>query len=102
MDRAAVRETKRGLFGLNLPNLGILNSGADVDQITTTITSARMNPTGRYLLVLADGATWLQIENVGMSPPKPGDAITIRRAAMGSHLAKIKNGPAFRARRVVN
>lgn len=97
-----VRKTKRGLFGLTVPDLNIFGSqdGQQVDSITSTIRSARTDPRGRYVLDLAEGGRWMQIDNEEIGRPKPGDGVEIRKAALGSFIAKVDNDRAFRVRRL--
>lgn len=108
-DREQVRRTRRSLFGIALPNLDIFGGGKDdkkeaeeFSQIETTIRGVSQDSLGRYLLTLADGARWVQIDNRDLSiTPRPGQPIHIRRAAMGSYLANIGTQTAIRVRRVL-
>lgn len=105
MDREQVRRTRRTLFGLVLPDLGIFgddNRGpeAAVSEIETTIRSASQNPLGKWVMVLEDGARWIQIDTRDPArDPRSGMTIRIRRAAMGSYLANIDGQIAIRVRR---
>jgi hypothetical protein len=122
VDREQVRETKRSLFGLNLPKLSIFGGGAkaavdsktaakqlardtrdeeEVDSIETTLASAQSTGLGQWLFVLADGARWVQADDATIGrKPKPGDKIMIHRAALGSFKLSINDGSAVRVRRV--
>lgn len=103
MDRTQVRKTKRSLFGLALPDLGVFgDDGEDGESsIETTIRTVRMNPDGKYLFDLAEGGRWLQLDSRNfVIDPKPGQPIRIRRAAMGSYLANVNKQIAIRVRRV--
>ncbi len=105
-DREQVRETKKGLFGFTLPKLGIFgNSDEDkeetIREITSTISSIRRMGNGRYLLVLETGARWMQTDSTPvLGSPREGDEVIIKRAAMGSYMAKIEGRRAMRVRRV--
>lgn len=105
MDREQVRRTRRTLFGLVLPDLGIFgddNRGAEaaVAEIETTIRSAAQNALGKWIIVLEDGARWIQIDTRNPArEPRGGMPIRIRRAAMGSYLANIDGQVAIRVRR---
>ena len=104
VDREQVREARRGLFGLTLPNLAIFD-GPDEDkesfaEIETTIKSARENARGRWTFVLEDGARWVQLDSRELPVhPRAGHPIRIRQAAMGSYLANVNNQIAIRVRR---
>lgn len=109
MDREEVRQTRRGLFGLQLPAVRIFGGGDDddendvesVDSIESTITRSSQDGYGKWTFVLADGARWQQIDARRIAiAPRPGMTIAIRRAAMGSFLANIGGQTAIRVRRI--
>ena len=103
VDREEVREAKKGLFGLSLPNLKLFGDDKDEDvaELESTIASARQYTPGRWRLVLEDGAIWDQIDDAVLSgTPTEGNKITIKRAAFGSFKARIKNQPGIRVRRI--
>ena len=106
VDRGQIRKTRRSLFGLNLPNLGIFGGG-DAErreaeaftEIESTISSARISGY-RWLVVLEDGARWIQIDSKSLTrDPKAGQKIRIRKAALGSFLANIDGQTAIRMHR---
>lgn len=104
MDRQQVRRTRRTLFGLTLPNLGLFGDdsadGEGVSEIQSTLRSAVQNPYGKWILTLDDGARWIQLDSREFArEPRAGHSIRIRRAAMGSYLANINNQIAIRVRR---
>ncbi len=106
-DREQVREARRGLFGLTLPRIRLFgggDEGAQIEAIESTITRVRMRRDGKYILTLEDGATWQQTDPARstMRRPRSGDSIEIKRAALGSFLAKVNNGRGFKVKRVVN
>ncbi|HVM38564.1 MAG TPA: hypothetical protein VM265_09280 [Sphingomicrobium sp.] len=105
VDREQVKKTRRSLFGLSLPNLGLFdNDDAKTEQITqidSTIRRAAQNAAGKWVLTLADGAVWTQTDSRNLSiDPKPGDAVKIRRAALGSYLANIRGQVGIRVDRL--
>lgn len=105
MDRTQVRRTRRSLFGLTVPNLGIFgDDNEDEEQasrIESTIRMATTNAMGKWVITLEDGAQWMQIDSMNLSiRPRPGQPIRIRRAAMGSYLANVNNQTAIRMRRI--
>lgn len=105
MDRQQVRRTRRTLFGLVLPDLGVFgDNNTDpeeaVAQIETTIRSASMNALGKWVITLEDGARWIQSDSRNLGRyPGAGMPIRIRRAAMGSYLANVDGQIAIRVRR---
>lgn len=102
MDRSQVRKTKRSLFGLSLPDLGVFGDASEDDStIETTIRTVRMNPDGKYLFDLAEAGRWIQLDSRNfVIDPKAGQPIRIRRAAMGSYMANVNKQVAIRVRRV--
>jgi hypothetical protein len=70
-------------------------------SIDTSIKSVATTADGKWVMVLADGARWQQIDSrILARDPKPGMTIGIRRAAMGSFLANVAGQPAMRVRRL--
>ena len=64
-DRESVRETKRGLFGFGIPNLGIFGDDdkeVEIKQIDGEIVSTAFNADGGYIFRLADGSRWTQMD----------------------------------------
>jgi hypothetical protein len=105
MDRQQIRKTRSSLFGLTLPNLDIFGGDKGetegVSQIESTVRSASEGQNGNWVIVLADGAKWQQIDGKTLSSdPRPGSKIVIRKAALGSYMAKVNQQGAFRVRRV--
>jgi hypothetical protein len=103
-DRATVRETKRGLFGLTLPKLKLFGGGSDDDdvtEITSKVTAIRMAPDGFPILTIEDGARWKQTDGRNTFP-KVGSTVRIRKAALGSYMANIDGQVAVRVMRLAN
>jgi hypothetical protein len=103
VDREGIRRAKRSLFGLSLPSLDIF-SGDKADrednEITVKLVSAGFQPNGTLGFTTDAGGSWVQADDVTLpSLPKPGAAVTIRRAALGSFSARIGN-QSFRVKRV--
>jgi hypothetical protein len=103
VDRQQVRQTRRTLFGLTLPNINIFggdDGGESVTEISSTIRSFTQDPYGKYTFVLEDGARWRQTDTRDIIPPKVGQPIRIRQATMGSFLANVNRQVGMRVRRV--
>ncbi|MDQ8028443.1 MAG: hypothetical protein REJ23_06930 [Brevundimonas sp.] len=106
IDRAAVNETRRELFGFNMPALPQLfgNGGggdaADLDAIETTLQRASRNSEGRWVFTLANGAVWRQIDSETLRfDNRPGEAVRVRKASLGSFMMTIGDSRAVRVRR---
>ncbi len=105
VDRAQVKKANRGLFGLGLPKFGSLfgrenEKDEEVSEIEAKIKSATLNREGNWVLTLEDGARWVQIVPKDIGDPRPGQSLTIKRASMGSYMAKVENRAAIRVKRV--
>ena len=111
-DREQVKQARRSLFGIALPNLNLFGGGKDEDkddddalgalqEIEGTLKSARQGPGRNWRFVLDDGSVWVQTD-AKMFPrdPRAGMPIRIRRAAVGSFLANIDGQIAVRVRRL--
>ncbi len=99
VDQQQVRETKRNLFGISLPNLGLFGSD-DLPQIETTVTSAAVDGAGHWSFVMADGARWTQTDdNVIARRPRANDKVIIKRAALGSFRLSVGGQPGVKAKR---
>ena len=104
VDRQQLRRTRRSLFGLALPSLGLFGDDNQdeetVSQVEGVIRSVSQTPYSKYVFTLQDGARWVQIDSRELGiEPRAGDAIRIRRAAMGSYLANVRGQVAIRVRR---
>ena len=106
VDKVQIKKARRSLFGLTLPNLSIFgNDDNDGDEdgksrLETKIGSAAQRDDGKWLIILEDGAKWLQTDSLRVRTPKPGQPVKIRKAAMGSYLANINGQIAIRVTRV--
>ena len=103
LDREAMRETRKGLFGFSLPKLKLFGGGNDDDQevteIESTISGIRTADDGMPVFTIADGAKWKQTEGRNVFP-KVGDPIRIRRATLGSYMANVNKRAAVRVMRM--
>lgn len=105
VDRDQLRKTRRSLFGLSLPNLSVFGDDNDdeegVTRIDSTIKRLSQTPYGKWVFTLEDGAQWEQIDSRDLPiPPKVGHNIKIRKAALGSYLANVKDQIAIRVKRM--
>jgi len=103
IDRVEAEATRRSLFGLQLPAITGL-FGADeterLDEIEGALERATLSREGRWIFRLEDGAVWRQVDSDSLSfTPRPGQAVRIRRAALGSYLLEIGGRRAIRVRR---
>lgn len=102
-DRSTMREARRGIFGLGLPRLKIFggDQSDEVTEIDSKITGVRTANDGMPIFVLEDGARWKQTDGRNVFA-KAGHAIHIRRAALGSYVARVDKQPGVRVVRIAN
>lgn len=105
-DRNRVREARRSLFGLPMPNVGKLFGGSgendEKEQFTaihSTIELAEDLGYGKMLLTLTDGAVW-QTTELNQFPPRKGQSIEIRRGIAGGYIMRVGNGADMRVKRI--
>lgn len=103
MDRAQMGEARRQLFGFEMPTMPRLfgaEGAVELDSIETTLQSATTAADNRWVFRLADGGVWRQIDSDPFRyRPRPGDAVRVRKASMGSFLMTVGNSRAVRVRR---
>src|SRR6476661_923391 len=103
VDRAQIGEVRRQLFGFQMPALPNLFGGepaAEIDSIETTLQSATEIGHNRWVFRLADGGVWRQVDTDPFrGQPRPGDAVRVRKASLGSFLMTVGGSRAVRVRR---
>jgi len=70
------------------------------EQISAKVAKVGNRPTGEMVVTLESGQVWVQIETVSKAMVKPGDTVTIKKAALGSYLLVAPNRVATRVRRL--
>jgi hypothetical protein len=107
VDRKQIRETRRTLFGLEIPRLRIFGGGGgdddeaeEVKSIESTVVNAYTNQAGQWVVHLEDGSTWAQTDhNMIAIIPKKGTKVTVVKASLGSYMMRIGKEPGMRAKR---
>jgi len=105
VDREDVRQTRRSLFGFNLPDLGIFGSdGDDGDEdelFTTTIVSARYLSGRKARFTTAEGAVW-EMKNIPrrLRRIQEGDSVEFKPAALGYFFVRINGQMGVKGRRI--
>lgn len=103
-DRESVRKTKRGLFGLSVPDLGIFgeeDDSVEIKQIDSEVASTATNGDGGYIFRLADGSRWTQTDGKPIAmPPEAGDKVVVKRGALGSYILSVAKQPGVKVRRI--
>ena len=70
------------------------------DSITSKVASVGHRPTGEMIVTLEDGQVWVETETGSGARIKPGDSVTIHRAALGSYMLVTSSHVGTRVRRV--
>ena len=103
VDRAQVREARRAAFGFNFQMPAFMTRDAqpdELDRISATVDSARMDASGKWVIKLTGGAVWRQIDTKRMlRDPHNGSTVEIRTAALGSYFMKVDGQMQIRVRR---
>jgi hypothetical protein len=105
IDEEDVRKTRRSLFGFSVPKLpffsGDKSGNQQEDEITAKIARTSTLPGGNWQIRLEDGALWETTEASSfISPPRAGNEVLIKRAALGGYMMRIAGQRALRAKRV--
>ena len=111
VDREQMGETRRGLFGFNLPKINLFGRESgngtssnhdfeDVTEIDMPIADfSRSN--GKVYFVLENGARWRQTDSTPvLGKIESGTVVNISKAALGSYKAKIGSKRSFRVERM--
>lgn len=104
IDREQVGVARRQLFGFALPSMPDLFQRGEqpdtLDAIETSLTRAGQYAEGKWTFTLADGSIWRQIDSEPVRfRNREGQAVRVRRAALGSFLLTVDGSRAVRVRR---
>lgn len=107
VDKQQVQKTRRTLFGLPLPNLGLFGGGDDEDnkdnqiaELESTVKSASYNGEA-WIITIAEGSTWQQMDFSPLAlSPKPGMPVVIKRAALGTYKMSVRKQPGIKVKRI--
>lgn len=104
VDREQARTVRRQAFGFRMPSLTLFEKGEpqeELENVSGVLASARRDGTGHWVFKLEDGAVWSQVATEDLfKTPKPGMAVKIKKASLGSFMLQIENQTAIRVRRV--
>src|SRR5207248_5822545 len=101
IDKARATAAKRSLFGFSIPNFGGLFGGNenDVKQIDSTVASVGHNAEGGWVLKLADGSLWTQVDDAQLGlPPARCQKVSVERESRGTLYTHVRTDPASRVR----
>ena len=102
LDQKEIGETRRSLFGFSVPNIPLFRGegGGDSGELETTISAVGQLEGGKWQIRLQDGAMWQTTETwLGLSAPRAGQKIVIKRGALGNYFLRINGQRGIRGRR---
>ena len=92
IDREEIRQTRRSLFGFELPKIALFkgdDSAADTpSEIDTTIKAVGGSEYGKVTLTMEDGAVWRTTEPLPRDP-RVGMAVHLKRGALGNYFIRV-------------
>lgn len=71
-----------------------------IEHVSATVTELHHESDGRFVVYLDNGQVWRQIETDSWAPPRQGEGVTIRRAALGSYMLETVENLATRVSRI--
>lgn len=110
VDKTQVRESRKTLFGLPLPKLGIFGGASEteaadaneVEELESTIKAVGGNVEG-WIISIAEGSTWRQMDGATLGlAPKVGMNVKIKRGALGSFRMNIGKQPSIKVKRIIS
>lgn len=96
-----VEKTRRGLFGFRLPKIGLFGGDdSEMNLLRSTITKVRPIRRG-WIITIEEGSVW-QLNSVPsrLRPPKVGDPVEFKKAALGSYFVRIDGQMGVKGRRI--
>ena len=106
VDREAMRQTRRQLFGITMPDVDSLK-GDDKDEevnsemLETSISSSRQIGPNAWRFTTAEGAVWeINSPPRKLAPMKEGDKVVFKRASFGYYFIRINGQIGVKGRRV--
>jgi hypothetical protein len=103
VDRGQMREARKAAFGFNFQMPSFMTQGVkeeELKRLDSTVASSRQTPHGKWIIKLADGATWVQIDSEELrKAPAAGSEVTVKAATLGSYFLTVKGLGTIRAKR---
>lgn len=102
IDRAQAQKAHREAFGLSVPSLDFVRRALkpdEVDKMNGVVKAASSDVSGRWTLVLEDGAVWRQIAGEQLRTPRAGSKVVVEKGALGSFKMSIDGQPTIKVHR---
>lgn len=100
VEKEQIEQTRRGMFGFTLPKLGLFGGKEDIELMQSTITGVK-GIRGGWIITIEEGSVW-QMNNVPsrLVPPKVGNSVEFKKAALGSYFIRIEGQTGVKGRRI--
>lgn len=103
LSREEVADKRRSLFGFQLPTINLFGRSGEkmpeIQNLESSVSTVTRSGRDRWLVRLADGSTWKTTEPARF-PPRIGDSVKIKRAALGTFVASFDGDRSLRIERV--
>jgi hypothetical protein len=103
LSRDEVAEKRRSLFGFQLPTINLFGRSGEkmpeIQNFESSVSTVTRSGRDRWVVRLADGSTWKTTEP-SRFPPRIGDLVNIRRAALGTFVASFDGDRSLRIERL--
>ncbi len=103
-DKEVILQSREEVFGFKSVDNPVFNgdNDANLNSINSTITSARLSGSRKWLITLGNGSIWQQSEpkRLRSGGPKIGSDILIKKASLGGFIAEIDGQRPFRVKRL--
>lgn len=102
-DKREIRQARKKLFGFSLPDSPLLGQpdAEESSRLEAAIISARRNRDGGWIVQLAEGGTWEQVDSKALPlSPKTGQKVVVTKGALGSFFVSIDGPGALKMRRI--
>jgi len=104
VDQKQVRDTRKTLFGLPLPDLGLFGGDAEdknrVTEVELVVRSAQSTPDG-WRMMMEDGSVWAQTDGQMLGRgPSPGTKVVVKHGSLGSFKASVGGQPSVKVKRL--
>jgi hypothetical protein len=103
LSRDEVAEKRRSLFGFQFPTINLFGRSGEkmpeIQNFESAVSTVTRSGRDRWLVHLSDGSTW-RITEPSRFPPRIGDPVKIRRAALGTFVASFDGDRSLRIERL--
>ena len=102
VDKEAIAETRRGLFGFSLPKTGVFGaSDTEVQQVLNSrIVGLRKLRSDHWEIEISEGSVWQATNTPRRFKPKVGSKVELEQAALSSYWLRVDGQLGVKASRI--